>query len=126
MYPSVHPSIPRNQNQIKPRSLVKLKTGPHGFWGSGENGYLFSGSWGALVIIFRDLGSKLIFLGIKGALQKCKKKSHLKRKAFISFDFFFKSSASVGSPPDPQGKYKCLYFRANMLTWIGIGDLYGE
>ena len=38
--------------------------GPHGFWGSGENGYLFSGSWEALVIIFRDLGSKLIVLGI--------------------------------------------------------------
>ena len=38
--------------------------GPHGFWGSGENGYLFSGSWEALVIIFRDLGSNLIVLGI--------------------------------------------------------------
>ena len=38
--------------------------GPQGFWGSGENGYLFSGSRGALVIIFRDLGSKLIVLGI--------------------------------------------------------------
>ena len=38
--------------------------GPQGFWGSGENGYLFSGSWGALVIISGDLGSKLIFLGI--------------------------------------------------------------
>ena len=34
--------------------------GPQGFWGSGENDYLFSGSWGAMVIIFRDLGSKLI------------------------------------------------------------------
>ena len=88
IYPSVNPSIPRNQNQIKSRSLLRLKTGPQGFWGSGENGYLFSGSWGALVIIFRDLRSKLIVLGIKGALQKCKKKSHLKRKAFISFDFF--------------------------------------
>ena len=32
--------------------------------GSGENGYLFSGSWEALVIIFRDLGSKLIVMGI--------------------------------------------------------------
>ena len=31
---------------------------------SGENDYLFSGSWGALVIIFRNLGSKLIDLGI--------------------------------------------------------------
>ena len=46
-----------------------------GFWGSGEDGYLFSGSWGALVIIFRDLGSKLIVLGIKGALQKRKMKT---------------------------------------------------
>ena len=43
-----------------------------GFWGSGENGYLFSGSLGALVIIFRDLGSKLIVKGGKGALQKSK------------------------------------------------------
>ena len=46
---------------------------PHGFWGSGENGYLFSGFWEALVIIFKDLGSKLIVLGIWGALQKSKK-----------------------------------------------------
>ena len=37
---------------------------PQGFWGSWENGYLFSGSWGALVIISGDLGSKLIILGI--------------------------------------------------------------
>ena len=35
----------------------------------------FSGSWGALVIIFRDLGSKLIVLGILGTLQKSKKNS---------------------------------------------------
>ena len=38
--------------------------GPQGFWGSGENGYLFSGSWGALVIILRDLGSNPIVFGI--------------------------------------------------------------
>ena len=37
---------------------------PQGFWGSGENGYLFSGGWGALVIILGELGSKLIILGI--------------------------------------------------------------
>ena len=35
-----------------------------GFGGSGENGYLFSGSWGALLIILGELGSKLIILGI--------------------------------------------------------------
>ena len=33
---------------------------PRGFGGSGDKGYLFSGSWEALVIIFRDLGSNFI------------------------------------------------------------------
>ena len=37
---------------------------PQGFRGPRENGYFFSGSWGALVIILGDLGSKLIVLGI--------------------------------------------------------------
>ena len=45
-----------------------------GFCGSGENGFLFSGSWGALLVIlgdmgstgnyFRELGRKFIALGI--------------------------------------------------------------
>ena len=38
--------------------------GPQGSGGSGENGYLFLGSWGALVITYRELGSKLMVLGI--------------------------------------------------------------
>ena len=38
--------------------------GPKGFWGSGENGYLFSGIWGALVIILGEPGRQLIVLGI--------------------------------------------------------------
>ena len=38
--------------------------GPQGFSGSGEKGYLFSGSWGALQIILGELGSKHILLGI--------------------------------------------------------------
>ena len=37
---------------------------PQGFWGSGEKGYLFSGGWGALLIILGELGSKHILLGI--------------------------------------------------------------
>ena len=37
---------------------------PQGFWGSGEKGYLFSGSWGALLIILGELGSKHILFGI--------------------------------------------------------------
>ena len=40
------------------------KTGPQGFWGSVEDGYFFSGSWGAPVIVLGDQGSKLIVLGI--------------------------------------------------------------
>ena len=37
---------------------------PQGFWGSGEKGYLFSGSWGPLLIILGELGSKHILFGI--------------------------------------------------------------
>ena len=44
-------------------SMMTRNWGPHGFWGSGENGYLFSGSWGALVIILGELGSKLVIFG---------------------------------------------------------------
>ena len=40
---------------------------PKGFWGAGKNGYLFSGSWGALVIILGELGSKHILSENKGA-----------------------------------------------------------
>ena len=45
-------------------SMMTRNWGSHGFWGSGENGYLFSGSWGVLVIILGELGSKLIIFGI--------------------------------------------------------------
>ena len=44
--------------------------GPQWFGGSGENGYVFSGSWGALLIIQGDLGSKLIVLGFREHCQK--------------------------------------------------------
>ena len=38
--------------------------GPQGFCGSGVKGCLFAGTYGALVIILGDIGSKLIVLGI--------------------------------------------------------------
>ena len=44
--------------------IVAELVGPQEFGGSGENGYLFSGSWGALVIILGELGNKLKVLGI--------------------------------------------------------------
>ena len=97
--------------------------GPHGFWGSGENGYLFSGSWEALVIIFRDSGSKLIVLGIKGALQKSKKfnLNNLTLKEKPSFHLIFKRNLRLlgGTPQTPLAKSQCIYFRVNML--IGLG-----
>ena len=44
---------------------------PQGFFGAWEKGYLFSGSWGPLVIIFWELGSKrIVFFWIYGALPK--------------------------------------------------------
>ena len=59
-------------------------------------------------------------------MESCKKveKSHLKRKAFISFFFFFRniSSASGGSNQDRPSISKCVYFHANMLVWIGVDD----
>ena len=88
--------------------------GPHGFWGSGENGYLFSGSWGALVIIPGDLGSKLIILGIKGALPKSKRN---KGKASILFDFLKISSAQT-----PLLNAVFIPFRTNMLIYIYLRE----
>ena len=73
---------------------------PQGIWGSGDNGYLFSGSWEALVNINRDLWSNLIVRWIWEALQKVKnkcKKSHLKEKTYISFDFFLYIDGSYRS-----------------------------
>ena len=55
----------KNLQKSSLTELINRPLGPpQGFWGSGEKGYLFSGSWGALLIIFRELGSKHILLGI--------------------------------------------------------------
>ena len=78
---------------------------PQGFWGSGENGYLFSGSWGARVIIFRDLRSKLIVLGFREPFKKVLKKFHLKGKFFISFDFLKKIFGFRGPRPPLKSPY---------------------
>ena len=53
---------------LKHRLWVLVRTASvgsrQGFWGSGEKGFLFSGSWGALLIILGELGSKHILWGI--------------------------------------------------------------
>ena len=46
------------------RNMSKFIYGAPIGLGSGENDYLFSGKWGALVIIFRDQESKLVVLEI--------------------------------------------------------------
>ena len=89
--------FPRSLKKVKNMMQLTIDWWPQGFWGSGENGYLYSGSWGALVIILGELGSKLIILGIQGALPKSKKKKY--GKASILFDFSKISSASEGLAP---------------------------
>ena len=46
------------------RSISSSGGGGAGVLGIWEKGYLFSGSWGALLIILGELGSKHILLGI--------------------------------------------------------------
>ena len=69
--------------------------------------------WGALVIIFRELGSKLIVLGIYGALQKSFKKSHLKGKAFFLFDFLKKKIFGFWGEATPTP-----LFNLNVFTFV--------
>ena len=64
-----------------------------------------------MVIIFRDLASKLIVWGFSEPCIKVKK-SPLKAKAFILFDFCKNKSAAPRPPP--PGKSQCIYLRANM------------
>ena len=70
------PTIPRGSATENQKSQERYEhyRGPQGFWGSGENNYVFSGSWGALVIILGELGSKLIILWDLGSLAKKQKK----------------------------------------------------
>ena len=81
---------------IKTIDIERTYGGPQGFWGSGENGYLFSGSWGALVIISRDQREQAHSFGDLGSPAKKQKN---KGKASILFDFLKISSASGGLAP---------------------------
>ena len=47
-----------------------VTSGTQGFWGSGEKGYLFSGSWGALLIILGELGEQPHTFGDLGSTAK--------------------------------------------------------
>ena len=69
---------------------------------------------------FQGFGEQAHSFGDLGRTAKNLKKSHLKGKAFISFDFFQQnSSASWGKNPHPL---ECIFFHASMLIWIGIGN----
>ena len=93
--------------------------GPQGFWGSGKNGYLFSGSWGSTGNYFRGAREQAHNLGDLGSLAKKAKIRY--GKASILFDFL-KNSASQ----TPLVNSKCIYFRTNMLIKIDLREKYGN
>ena len=77
-------------------AFIKLPfviNGPQGFRGAGENGYLFSGSWEALVIIVRDLGfgeQAHSFGDFGSPVKKLKKNLTLKETPSFCLIFFLK------------------------------------
>ena len=58
---SIFPQITLQPGLCRTFSETTLLRPYQGFWGFGEKGHLFSGSWGALANILRDLGSKQVF-----------------------------------------------------------------
>ena len=85
---------------LSQRQMVLVTSGaPRGFGELGEKGYLFSGSWGALLIILGELGSKHILLGIKGALPKSKKNKYQASILFNSLKFCWLLGAIAPRPP---------------------------
>ena len=57
--------------------------GPQGFWGSGENGYLFSGSWGSTGNYFRGSREQAHNFGDLGSLAKKQKNKIRKSLHFV-------------------------------------------
>ena len=72
-----------------------------GFWGAGEKGHLFSWSWGALAIISKELGSKLLILGSWGHCQNVIFKTVL---------------ASLGDPCPLRSPFMYQYFCLGFFT----------
>ena len=80
-----------------------------------RTGNYFKGLW-EQAHSFGDLGSPA---------KKSKKNLTLKEKSSFRLILFLKNLqllGGYGNPPDPLGKSKCIYFRANTLICIGIGD----
>ena len=90
------------------------------------------GIWGGCLFIFRELGrtgnyfqgfgEQAHSFGDLGSPTKSKKKSHLKAKAFISFDFNKDLQLLGGSPADPLGNLNVFTFLLTCLSRFGIGD----
>ena len=109
------------ENQIKPEKIRPdcvvrdEKMRPYqGFWGFREKGHLFSGSWGALANILRDLGSKQRFRE-----QKKKTFRELRKNKSGSWGEglnFFQGAGSKDPPPPLVGPQKC----PGLQTWIVI------
>ena len=97
-------------------NLVKSVSdlGPPGFLGiRGERLFFFS-ELGSTGNYFQVFGEQVHSFGELGIPAKKLKKSHLKRKAFILLIF----SKNFFGRPGPPWISKCIYFPANMLTWI--------
>ena len=79
-------------------SNLVIKLGLQGFWGSGENNFIFRelGSTGKI----QGFGEQAHSFGDLWNPAKSKKKSQLKEKAFILFDCFKKSSRFWGEAPE--------------------------
>ena len=60
-------------NQTRNETKITQDGAPRGLGDPGSMAIYFPGSWGALVIIFRDLGSNLIVLEFKEPCKKVKK-----------------------------------------------------
>ena len=95
---SIFPQITLQPGLCRTFSETTLLRPYQGFWGFGEKGHLFSGSWGALANILRDLGASR-YLGSKrrklsGSWGKTNQGAGEKGQ-------FFSGAAGSKDPPPP-------------------------
>ena len=82
-----------------------------------------SGIWGEWLFIFRELGS--IGNYFQGFREQAHSFEDLGSPAKKAKNLTFKENPSfrliLTGGPRPPWEFRCIYFRANMLIWVGIG-----